>query len=239
MYDFELFKHAKYLLKIRYGTLFSMLKYLTKSGIISILITSTVACTSVYYDTLEKVGVHKRDILIDRIEDTQDSQQEGREQFTSALDQFKSIVNVNPSNLEEQYDELDATYNKSLDAASDIRSNIKKVESVSQALFAEWKEEINSYANQTLKTDSQKKLNQTEAQYKDLISVLKNSESKLSPVLGMMHDRVLYLKHNLNASAMGSLENELGQIDTDITQLIESMKQSINEADDFIKSIRG
>ena len=216
-----------------------MLKYLTKALIVSLVITSTVACTSTYYDTLEKVGIHKRDIMIDRIEDTQESQKEGQEQFASALEQFKSIVNVDPSNLEKRYNELDATYNKSLDAATEIRSNIKKVESVSKALFAEWKEEINSYANQTLKNDSEKKLNQTEDQYEKLISTMKKSESRLSPVLGLMHDQVLYLKHNLNARAIGSLESELGQIDTDITQLIESMNQSINEADSFIKSIRG
>lgn len=35
------------------------------------------ACESAYYDALEKVGVHKREILIDRIEAAQEAQEEG------------------------------------------------------------------------------------------------------------------------------------------------------------------
>lgn len=33
-------------------------------------------CESTYYDAMEKIGVHKRDILIDRIEDAQTAQEE-------------------------------------------------------------------------------------------------------------------------------------------------------------------
>ena len=35
------------------------------------------ACESAYYDVLEKVGVHNRKILIDRIEAGQESQDQG------------------------------------------------------------------------------------------------------------------------------------------------------------------
>ncbi len=43
-----------------------------------------MGCESAYYNTMENFGVHKRDILVDRVVDARDSQQEAQEQFKSA-----------------------------------------------------------------------------------------------------------------------------------------------------------
>ncbi len=49
-------------------------------------------CSSVYYNAMEKIGIHKRDILVDRVEEARDSQLETKEQFSSALERFKSVL---------------------------------------------------------------------------------------------------------------------------------------------------
>ena len=46
------------------------------------------ACQSAYYGAAEQMGYHKRDILVDRVEDSRDAQQEAEEQFQSALEQL-------------------------------------------------------------------------------------------------------------------------------------------------------
>ena len=56
-------------------------------------------CSGVYYDAMEKVGIHKRDILINRVEDARDAQSEAQEQFKSALEQFGAVVHIEKSNL--------------------------------------------------------------------------------------------------------------------------------------------
>ena len=63
------------------------------------------------------------------------------------------------------------------------------------------------------------------------------SESKMAPVLQHLKDYVLFLKHNLNAKALGALEGEVSQIETEVEALIKDMKKSITEADVFIKSL--
>ena len=78
-------------------------------------------CESVYYDTWEKLGVHKREILIDRIEDAQTAQEEGQEQFKNALEQFQAVVNFDGGDLEAIYRKLDDEYEDSLTAADKIR----------------------------------------------------------------------------------------------------------------------
>ena len=47
-----------------------------------------VACSQAYYGALEKVGIHKRDIMVDRVQEAKQSQQDAKEQFQSALEEF-------------------------------------------------------------------------------------------------------------------------------------------------------
>ena len=68
---------------------------------------------------------------------------------------------------------------------------------------------------------------------------MRNAESKIEPVLVPFRDQVLFLKHNLNARAITSLQNELVSIQSDVSLLIQEMEKSINEANTFIDSLDG
>lgn len=196
------------------------------------------ACSTAYYNTMEKFGVHKRNIMIDRVEEARDAQQDGQEQFESALAQFKSIVSVDGGELEKTYNTLNREYEDSLDSADEIRERIGSVENVAEDLFDEWEEELDRYSSDTLRRDSERKLKSTRQQYSQLIGLMKNSEERLDPVLQAMEDQVLFLKHNLNTQAIASLREESLRIDDDVGQLIAALKQSIAEADSFIQTMR-
>jgi hypothetical protein len=66
---------------------------------------------------------------------------------------------------------------------------------------------------------------------------MKRAEAKIDPVLAVFRDQVLFLKHNLNARAIVSIQNELVSVETDVASLIREMEASINEADGFIKTM--
>jgi hypothetical protein len=59
----------------------------------------------------------------------------------------------------------------------------------------------------------------------------------MEPVLKSFQEHVLYLKHNLNAAAIGSLRGEATRIETQIQDLIRKMNGSIQEADSFIRTL--
>ena len=67
-------------------------------------------CSNTYYSAMEKVGVHKRDIMVDRVENARDSQEDAQEQFKSALEQFGSVVKLKETDLKKAYDKLNAEY---------------------------------------------------------------------------------------------------------------------------------
>ena len=196
------------------------------------------ACESTYYDAMEQFGVHKRDILIDRIEDAQSAQEDGQEQFKDALTQFRAVVNFDGGDLEDYYEELNDEYEDSESAATTIRDRIGAVESVAEALFDEWTDELEQYSSQNLRRESERQLRDTRRRYSRLISSMRRAEDAIDPVLATLKDNVLFLKHNLNARAIASLKSELGTVNTDVNRLIDAMQKAIDESNSFIEDMR-
>jgi gas vesicle protein len=194
-------------------------------------------CESTYYKTMETMGYHKRDIMVDRVQDARDAQEEAKEQFESALEKFSSVLGFQGGDLQQKYDQLKDEYEESAAKANAVRKRIAAVEDVAEDLFAEWQEELNQYTSSNLRQSSARKLRETKSKYAQLIGAMKRAERKIDPVLSAFHDQVLYLKHNLNAQAIASLQNELATIETDVARLIREMEASIKEADSFIRSM--
>jgi len=194
-------------------------------------------CESAYYRTMETMGYHKRDIMVDRVSEARDAQEEAKEQFESALEKFSSVLGFKGGSLQEKYDRLKDEYEKSDAKAAAVRSRIAAVEDVAEDLFAEWQAELNQYTSSSLKQSSARKLRETQKKYAQLIGAMKRAEGKIDPVLSAFRDQVLYLKHNLNAQAIASLQSELTSIETDVARLIKEMETSIKEANAFISSM--
>lgn len=196
-----------------------------------------VACSGTYYKAMESMGWEKRDLLVDRVEEARDAQEEASEQFTSALDQFRATVNFDGGDLETIYNRLNSEYEDSVAEAENVSERIDSVESVSEALFEEWQEELAEYSNADMRRDSESMLRDTKTRFKQMMAAMRRAEKSMDPVLEAFQDQVLYLKHNLNARAIGALSKELGGIERDTARLIADMQKAIAEADLFIRSM--
>jgi ribosomal protein L22 len=196
------------------------------------------ACQTAYYSAMEKVGIHKRDILIDRVTDTRDAQKDSQEQFKSALAQLSVLIEFDGGKLQEVYEALQDEYDTSLKAANEVSSKITKVDSVATALFDEWETELEQYENPRLKRESEKKLKATQRKFNKLLRSMRQAEKKMQPVLTALKDNTLYLKHNLNAQAIGAIKNEYSRIKANVGDLIKDMNAAIAESDAFIASMQ-
>lgn len=195
-------------------------------------------CSSTYYNAMEKVGIHKRDIMVDRVEDARDSQAKAQEQFKSALEQFDSVVKLRETDLKRAYDKLNNEYEKSTAAAGEVSSRIDKVESVAGDLFDEWEQELKEYQNKELRRSSADKLKVTRKRYKEMLAIMHRAEATMPPVLKIFRDNVLFLKHNLNAQAIGSLQSEFADLKGEIDILIREMNAAIQSSNAFIADIK-
>jgi len=197
-----------------------------------------MGCSKAYYGTMEKMGIHKRDILVDRVEDARDAQAEAQVQFKDALEQFGSVVTIENTDLKEAYDRLNAEFEDSEAAAEDVSDRIDKVEAVAEDLFEEWEKELDLYSNQELKRTSSNKLKDTKSRYREMLASMHRGEKSMDPVLNTFRDNVLFLKHNLNAQAIGSLRSEFSSLKGEIGDLINRMNDAINSSNQFIADLK-
>ncbi len=204
---------------------------------ISILILSffLAGCQTAYYAAWEKLGKEKRHLLRDNVSQAKEEQEEASEQFTDVLTRIKTLYGFDGGELESFYDKLKNDYEECDERASAVSERIRKVELIAKDLFKEWQKEINEISNSKLKLSSRKQMIKSKAKYSKLHASLVKAEKSMTPVLRNLKDYVLYLKHNLNAEAVGTLKAEADDIELEISSLISDMNKSIKEAEKFVK----
>jgi Protein of unknown function (DUF2959) len=198
---------------------------------------STTGCDRMYYKTMKRFGVEKRDILVKRVRDARKSQEEAKDEFKTALERFRDLVDVEGGKLEEKYETLNRQLERSEDKAKQVHDRIESVRDVSNDLFKEWDNELDKYSDRTLRAESERELRDTRRRANALLAAMERAEARITPVLKPMRDRVLFLKHNLNARAIGSLNKELVAVRGNVDSLVAQLEQSIKEADDFIREM--
>lgn len=192
---------------------------------------------NVYYSARESIGDHKRDIVVYQVEHACTGLQETKDEFETALERFKTLINVHETTLEHRYNQLNRQYQFCKSKSDAVSDRISAIEQVSEALFNEWERELEEYSNTALRNRSKQQLKLTRQNYARLIKSMRKAESKILPVLAVFKDQVLYLKHNLNAQAIAALQSEFVAIGIDISQLIQAMEQTIAEASLFVSAL--
>lgn len=210
---------------------------IVQRGLWLLLLVMLTGCQSVYYSALEKVGIPKRQVLVDRVEAGRDAQRNAEEQFTSALERFRAVINVPESELSRAYDRLNADYKDSEAAAAQVESRIDAIESVAEALFDEWEKELSLYQSPEYRHLSEQQLRETRVRYAEMLQAMRDAADSMQPILLVLRDNVLFLKHNLNARAIGALRSEVDVLERDVAALRQRMEAAIARSDAFIAEL--
>jgi len=210
--------------------------FILSAVLVSALMFLTAGCTSAYYSAMETLGKEKRHLLKDNVEDVQNSQTKAQEEFKDALTRIKEMTHFDGGDLEDVYSRLKSSYEDCEDRAAQIEKRIASVETVAQDLFAEWQDEMTRINDAKLRSASRASLANAKIKYRKLDSAMAQSTKNMYPVLAKLNDYVLYLKHNLNAQAVGTLSGEIVSIEKQVTTLINDMNLSIAEAEQFINN---
>jgi hypothetical protein len=210
---------------------------LIRRTLLAALVAALAGCASAYYGAMENMGFAKRDILVDRVAAARKAQAETQPIFASALDELRALVAIEGGELETQHDRMNASYQAAERQANEVRARVKAVDDVGRRLFAEWEKELTLYESADLRRRSAEQLSRTQADYERLLAAMNRAAGKMEPVLSLYRDQVLFLKHNLNARAITSLDIERTRIESRVETLVAEMNAAIAEADAFIASM--
>lgn len=203
----------------------------------AVVVGFATACSTAYYSAWEMLGKEKRDLLRSNVETVKKDQEKAADRFEDALERLRSLYEIDAGDLEKAYDKIKDDYEDAKNRAGDISDRIDTIDEIAEDLFSEWEKEIDEISTQTYRNKSRKQLEQTQEKYAALATSLRKAESSMDPVLTHLKDNVLFLKHNLNAAAIGGLSSEMDQIESDIEELIADMRASIAEADRFLSTL--
>ncbi|AXC09485.1 hypothetical protein ACPOL_0098 [Acidisarcina polymorpha] len=207
------------------------------AALLLLLALSLTGCTSIFYKAMSTLGKEKRDILVSRVKDAKKDQEETKEKLKTTMENFQAITGFQGGSLEKSYKRLNSSYEDAAGQASKLHDKIQSIDQVSQDLFKEWQGEINGMKNAKLKAQSATLLRNAKTRQAAYMRAMHKTEDKIDPVLSAFHDQVLFLKHNLNARAIGSLKDTTANIQTNVADLIQSIDDSSAEADNLINTL--
>ena len=210
----------------------------TLRALLPALLLGLASCQVAYYAAMEQFGIEKRDLLKKAVSAVRSEQKDAGKEFQDALTQLKALYGFHGGDLEKGYNKFKSEYEDCDAQAKNVSSRIKEMDRVARDLFREWEKEIGEIGTPALAADSRMKLSTTRQRFETLSANLHASESSMTPVLRQFHDQVLYLKHNLNAAAIGSLRTSADGIQADIQSLLARLDQSMREADAFIGTLK-
>ena len=205
----------------------------------ALLVIVCAGCTSgVYYQAAEKLGYHKRDILVSRVEDAREAQTDAKKEFQDALAQFLALTQVEPGEIKATYARLNTALKDCEASALDVRKRIESTEDVSEALFREWEKEAASIVDRDDRRESERLLRETRSRADSLIQTMNAAAGRMDPVLQKFRDKVLVLKANLNAQAVAGLSGTARGLESDVGRLVAEMEKSIREAEAFLGTMK-
>lgn len=192
-------------------------------------------CQTMYYDAMEELGFAKREILVDRVAEASDSQDAAQEAYIDALTRFRAVVDFDGGDLEQMYNHLHAELEEAKAGAAELGDRIDAVESVAQALFEEWDTELAQYQSASLRAKSKARLEQTRARYQNVRDAMRRAQASFQPALAALNDQTLFLKHNLNAAAIGAIKAQLPRVEEDAERLRRDLELATEEANRFLR----
>jgi hypothetical protein len=194
-------------------------------------------CQSTYYKAMATLGKEKRDILVQRIKEAKKDQDQTKEKLQTTMESFQALTGFQGGSLERNYKRLNSDYENAASQAGKLHDKVQSINQVSNDLFREWQGEISAMDNGKLKSQDTAMLRDAKARQATYLRAMRKTEDQITPVLKVFHDQVLFLKHNLNSRAIGSLKSTAANLQSDVAGLVQSIDASSQEADKLITSL--
>jgi hypothetical protein len=202
-----------------------------------VLVLLLAGCNAAYYKTMRTLGKEKRDILVQRIKDAKKDQDQTKQQLQTTMESFQALTGFQGGSLEKAYKRLNSDYENANSQAGKLHDKIQSIDQVSNDLFKEWQGEIGAMGNAKLKAQDTVMLRNAKTRQATYMRAMRRTEDQIAPVLKAFQDQVLFLKHNLNSRAIGSLKGTSATLQGNVADLIQSIDASSQEADKLISSL--
>lgn len=195
------------------------------------------SCQSMYYSTMSRFGVDKRDILVERTEKAGESMAQLAASIQTMASAYRETINAQGAGLPELHEGFTNSYGNAEDATEDFHESIEDMQSVADALFEHWKDETEEIMDSQLRRESLDNFGMVQASYTKLVRTMRNVETALEPLMTRFHDHVVFLRLNLHRLALASLQENQDALFAEVTGLDKLLQSAMEETRAFAERI--
>ena len=172
---------------------------------------------------METIGIDKREIMFERIEDASDSAVINSHRIDEVYQIYRGMLFEEQGDLHVAHDRLTFFLDLCEDGADDYRSRIEKIQAVATPMFEEWKAESGDILDDELRRKSRTNFTKAVTQYEQLMRAMRAVDSETTPLLRRFTDHVLFMKINLNTNAWEPLRKHNEDFESELSMLTRRM----------------
>lgn len=166
-----------------------------------------------------------------------DDQVETLRLLDGALERLRHNYKPARTALSTAYEDWRTIYNNFAGHIDDADKRIGEFERNAQDLFTEWAQEAETMSDSGLKGRSLSKLEDTRERYSNIHQHLVERRASAQKIIVQLRDRVLFIKHSLNAESLEVLREEANDIETDMEDMRDDMVDALDQLNSFIVTL--
>ncbi len=209
----------------------------TSWRMVHIIAAATLAMATAAPVSAQVDGVKRIELLIKKATAAVKAVEETRLQVQKTMDAYNLVVAPETTNRKSAYSklqkEMDATKKKQ--AAIAARGGEARAEA--DTLFKGWQASMSSISDANLRTKSEQRLTATQARVEEIQNDNSHAGELYATFMKALEDRVTYLGHDLNASAVASLKEESATLNTQASDLYAAIEKATTAANGAVAAL--
>lgn len=204
----------------------------------ALVLVSCSTGSTAYFAGLDQDNSYKRNLLVARVVTAQDHQKKAKKQIAALLEQFHETSSFGAEECLKAYPPLNLSYQQARAEVDRVQKHNRNLYEDGAKVFVKWEREIDAFTDPGLADENSLQRDLTKDRFDELTTVMGRADKLYDPVLSELHDRVIYLKFNLNDEALATLADKTAELSRDVHQLILELESSIDAGDTFIREVK-
>ena len=183
-------------------------------------------------------GHKQTDKLINKSQSTITSIRSTKMQTEETLAGYNAIIDGKAPDNRKAYKKLNNDIQKCENQAEKVRANIDSMQMAADTYFSDWKNNLAAISDPDLRAKSEKRLNETMANYEGILKAAEKAGAEFKPFLTSLHDQVTFLGHDLNPSAIADLTDEAAELNAQGKKVFKAVDGTVETASKYANSIK-
>lgn len=186
----------------------------------------------------EEDGHKRADKVIKRVERVMKEMTDARHGIEKALEAYGAMLQNDVDNRRSTYKDLITAVERSHKRQKEMEKRVKEMAKEALNFFKAWKKSLKNIQSKELVRRSRERLDDSRGRYDEMLAAWRQAADQFKVVTGNLSDQLLYLGHELNADAAGSLREDKAKLDGMANTLFDQVDDFASIASEYIGSLK-